>query len=80
MSQKLILGFPIPVVLAFGLLVLVLLALARVLAALRRPAPVRMPRQPVRERSEAFDRDEAAQFRLGRLEIAPLGERGRHAR
>ena len=43
MSQDLVFGFPIPVVLAFGALVLVLLAVARVLVAMGRPVPVRDP-------------------------------------
>jgi hypothetical protein len=71
MSQKLIFGFPIPVV---------LLAVARVLSAMRKPAPVRVPAWPGRERIEAFDPENATPFRLGRLEITPLGERGRHRR
>jgi hypothetical protein len=45
MGQDLIFGFEIPVVLAFGLLVLLLLAVARVLAAMGKPAPVREPRR-----------------------------------
>jgi hypothetical protein len=44
MGQDLIFGFEIPVVLAFVLLVLLLLVVARVLASMRRAAPVRDPR------------------------------------
>jgi hypothetical protein len=80
MSQKLVFGFPIPVVLAFAVLVLLLLAVLRVLAAMRKPAPVHAPAWPGRERLEAFDPDDETLFRLGRLEITPLGERGRHLR
>lgn len=80
MSQKLIFGFPIPVVLAFAVLVLLLLVVARVLAAMRRAAPVRVPAQPGHGRSDAFDPGDETLFRLGRLEITPLGERGRHLR
>jgi heme A synthase len=56
MSQNLIFGFPIPVVLALGVLVLVLFGLARLLASMRKPAPVRDPRRAApcdAEREEA---------------------------
>jgi hypothetical protein len=46
MSQNLFLGFPISVALALAALVLVLLGLARVLALLGRPGPLRMPQAP----------------------------------
>jgi hypothetical protein len=80
MTQTLIFGFPVPVVLAFGLLVLVLLALGRVLAAMRKAPPVRVPPRQVRERADSFGPDEETLFRLGRLEISPLGEHPRHHR
>lgn len=80
MSQKLIFGFPIPVVLAFAMLVLLLLAVARVLAAMRRPAPVHVPAQLEHGRIDAFDPEGETLFRLDRLEITPLGELGRHLR
>jgi len=47
MGQELIFGVEIPVVLAFGLMVLLLLAVARVLAAMGKPAPVLDPRRVV---------------------------------
>jgi flagellar biosynthesis/type III secretory pathway M-ring protein FliF/YscJ len=80
MSQKLIFGFPIPVVLAFAVLMLLLFAVAPVLAAMRRAAPVRVPAQQEHGRIDAFDPEDERLFRLGRLEITPLGERGRHLR
>jgi hypothetical protein len=43
MSQDLFLRFPIEVTLALAALVLILLGVARMLMALRKPAPVRMP-------------------------------------
>lgn len=43
MGEHVFLRFPIEVTLALLALVLVLLAVARVLMALRKPAPVRMP-------------------------------------
>ena len=43
MSQNLFLVFPTPVALALLALVLILLPVARVLIALRNPAPVRIP-------------------------------------
>lgn len=76
MTQMPIFGFPVFPVLAFGLLVLALLALAWVAAAMRRPAP----RRPEHEPMEAFGPDDETLFRLGRLEITPLGERARHDR
>lgn len=45
MNQTLFFGFPIPVALAFCTLVLLLLAVLRTLASLRKPMPVRMPAQ-----------------------------------
>ena len=43
MSQNLFLRFPIEVTLALFAVVLILTAVARVLLALRKPVPVRMP-------------------------------------
>ena len=43
MSENLFLRFPIEVTLALLALVLILLAVGRVLMALRKPVPVRMP-------------------------------------
>ena len=43
MSQTLFLGFPVPVVVAFAALVLVLAALGYVLASLRKPVTIRPP-------------------------------------
>jgi len=57
MGQDLIFGFEIPVVLAFGLLVLLLLAVTRVLASMGKPAPIRDPRGAV---PCEIDREEAA--------------------
>lgn len=76
MPQMLIFGLPASLVLACGLLFLVLLALVWAAAAMRRAAP----RGPEREPMEAFGPDDETLFRLGRLEIAPLGERARHYR
>jgi hypothetical protein len=45
MDQDLIFGVELPVVLAFGLLVFLSLAVARVLAVMGTPAPVRAPRR-----------------------------------
>ncbi len=78
MSQNLILGFPIPVALAALLALLVLLVLARILVPMRKPEPVRMPTDAKREESEARHADGETVFRLGHLEIAPLGERSLH--
>jgi len=78
MSQNLILGFPIPVALAAGLALLVLLVLARILVPMRKPVPVRMPSGPGREQPDVRHFDDETVFRLGRLEIAPLGERSLH--
>jgi len=47
MGQELIFGVEIPVVLAFGLMVLLLLAVVRLLAAMGKPAPVRDPQRAV---------------------------------
>lgn len=79
MSQKLIVGFPIPVVLGFAVLLLLLFALAGVLVAMRLAAPVRVPAQSEHGHGhiDAFDPEDKTLFRLGRLEITPLGERGR---
>lgn len=78
MSQNLILGFTLPVALAAALALLVLLVLARILVPMRKPVPVRMPPGRGREQSEARHAGDATVFRLGRLEIAPLGERSLH--
>lgn len=43
MSHNLFLVFPLPVTLAFAAMVILLLVLARVVAVLRKPAPVRIP-------------------------------------
>lgn len=43
MSQNLFLRFPIEVTAALAAIVLILLVVARVLIALRKPVPVRMP-------------------------------------
>jgi hypothetical protein len=43
MSQNLLSDFPLPVALALAALVLVVVALARALAPLRKPAPIRQP-------------------------------------
>jgi len=43
MSHNLLLVFPLPVTLAFAAMVILLLALARVVTVLRKPAPVRIP-------------------------------------
>lgn len=76
----LIFGFPIPVVVAFGMLVLVLLALGRVLASLRRAGRRRAAGWRECEPMEAFGPDEETMFRLARLEITPLNERARQYR
>jgi hypothetical protein len=78
MSQNLILGFPIPVALAALLALLVLLVLARILVPMRKPVPVRMPTSARREQPEGWHADGQTVFRLGHLEIAPLGERSLH--
>jgi len=43
MSHNLFVVFPLPVVLAFAALVLLLLAIGRVLAEMGKPVPVRVP-------------------------------------
>jgi hypothetical protein len=43
MSQNLFMRFPIEVILALVATTLILLAMARMLIALRKPAPVRLP-------------------------------------
>jgi heme A synthase len=45
MDQNLFPGFPIPVALALAALVVIVLGLARVLASLGRPFPLRVPRK-----------------------------------
>jgi len=43
MSHNLFVVFPLPVVLALGALILLLLAIGRVLAQMGKPVPVRVP-------------------------------------
>jgi hypothetical protein len=80
MSQTSIFGFPIPVLVAAGLVVLMLLMLARALAGMRKPFPAGALARPSAERFDDAGRDDEHPFRLGRLEIAPLGEHGRRDR
>jgi hypothetical protein len=54
MTQSLVLGFPLPVAIAFGALLAVLAMLARLLVPLRKPAPLR---QPERSYHFVFDPD-----------------------
>ena len=52
MTQSLVLGFPLPVAIAFGALLVLLAMLARLLVPLRKPVPLRQP-----ERSYHFGFD-----------------------
>lgn len=84
MSQNLFLRFPIEVTLAFLALVLILLAVARVLLALRRPVPVRMPGRygNLPYKGDALYRGEApykleapSLLHAGRLDVVPQAGR-----
>jgi heme A synthase len=59
MNQTLFLGFPMPVALALIAMVLILLGVARMLASLGKPVPLRRPREEHesarRVRSAGFD-------------------------
>ena len=56
MTQSVVLGFPLPVAIAFGAVLVVLAMLARLLAPLRKPVPLR---QPERSHHFGFDPDPA---------------------
>lgn len=82
------LSLPLPVALALGAVLLVLLAVTAVLVSLRKPARVRAPdwghgRDSGREAGAARDGEPERIFRLGHLRIDSLGDlseppRGRH--
>jgi hypothetical protein len=71
MSENLFLRFPIEVTLALLALVPILLAVARVLIALRRPVPVRMPGAF----AEAPYKLEAPGSLAGQLDVVPQAGR-----
>ncbi|MBQ5948948.1 hypothetical protein [Massilia sp. ST3] len=77
MSQAVAVAFPLPVALALGAVLLVLLAVTAILVSLRKPARVRKPAAPDwvhgREPMAPFD-DEVHGFRLGHLRIDSLSD------
>ena len=73
MSQTIAVVLPLPVVLALGAVVLLLLALSAVLVAMRKPARLRTP-DWVHGREPQRDDNDPHPFRLGRLEIEGLSE------
>ncbi|MEH6434388.1 hypothetical protein [Massilia sp. DD77] len=87
MSQAAAVDFPLPVALALGAVLLVLLAVTAILVSLRKPVRVRNPAPAPdwvhgREPRAPFD-DQAHPFRLGHLRIDSLSDlssqpRGRH--
>jgi hypothetical protein len=66
MSQNLILGLSTPVALALLALILILLALTRVVVALRRPAPVRLAHY---YREAPYKIEAPGALRSGELEV-----------
>ena len=53
MSHALFAVFPLPVLLAFGAVILLLLAIGRVLSELGKPVPVRVPAPPAQPSAPA---------------------------
>ena len=84
MSQAFAAFLPLPVALALGAVLLVLLAVTGVLVSLRKPARVRAPDWVHGREPRPFqDEDPEPMFRLGHLRIDSLGDlseppRGRH--
>lgn len=72
MSQTIAVVLPLPVVLALGALILVLLALSAVLVSLRKPALLHTPDWTQGRAPRQREDEEAHAFRLGHLQIDGL--------